>query len=114
MKQMPERRGRPEKEGKTTPLLGRSADIIANTLKVNVKAIQQAKALIHEAPDLVTKVEAQAENITNAYAQVQERKGVDASLPHHAYEPLPATCFPRQVALFISSRCHGPGGGSIE
>ena len=36
------------------------------------------------------------------------------SLPHHAYELPPATCFPRQVALFFSSRCHGPDCGSIE
>ena len=36
------------------------------------------------------------------------------SFPHHAYELPPATCFPRQVALFFSSRCHGPDCGSIE
>jgi hypothetical protein len=58
MEQMPERRGRPGKEGKSSPDNGRSVGIVAKVFKVSDKFVQQAKALLAGAPDLAEQVAA--------------------------------------------------------
>jgi hypothetical protein len=52
LEQMPERRGRPEKGA--LPVHNRSRDDVAKTFKVGVNAVQQAKALLSDAPDLAS------------------------------------------------------------
>jgi ParB-like chromosome segregation protein Spo0J len=72
LEQMPERRGRPGKDGKTSHVLSR--DLAASTFKVSDKSVQQAKAVLAEAPDLAAQVESCAISLASAYEQTQGRK----------------------------------------
>ncbi|MFO0843280.1 MAG: hypothetical protein U0797_12935 [Gemmataceae bacterium] len=72
MEQMPERRGRPGKDGKSSHVLSR--DIVSAQFKVSDKAVQQAKALLTDAPDLANQVETCALYLAAAYDQLQERR----------------------------------------
>ncbi len=76
LKQFPERRGgdRTKQPGKTSPVAPRSREIVAKEFKVSDKSVQQAMALLDEAPDLVTQVEACALSLAAAYAQHQARE----------------------------------------
>jgi acetoin utilization deacetylase AcuC-like enzyme len=58
MDAMPERRGG-NQSGKSTHF-GKSRDQMATVFKVSDKSVQQAKAILAEAPDLVMQVEAGA------------------------------------------------------
>jgi hypothetical protein len=49
-------------------------DDVAKTFKVGVNAVQQAKAILAEAPDLAAQVESCALSLAGAYDQAQERK----------------------------------------
>jgi hypothetical protein len=54
--------------------LGRARNDAAREFKVGVNAIQQAKALLAEAPDLAAQVEGQTLAITQAYEELQQRR----------------------------------------
>jgi hypothetical protein len=61
LEKMPERRGRPSKGKEKVPEPGtlfRSRDTLAKTFNVGKNAIQQALALLDEAPDIAAQVEA--------------------------------------------------------
>src|SRR5262249_19109968 len=53
---------------------GRATDDAAKVFKVGVNAVQQAKALLAEAPDLAAQVEARLLTITDAYKQFRGRQ----------------------------------------
>jgi hypothetical protein len=58
LERMPERRGRPKKGEENLPDSGTlSRDMVAKKFKVNKESVQQAKALLVEAPDLAEQVE---------------------------------------------------------
>lgn len=76
MEMVPERRGRPKK-GENVPEEGtlfRSREALAGQFKVGKNAIQQAKAILAEAPDLAMQVDACALSLAAAYEQLQERR----------------------------------------
>ena len=54
LEQMPERRGRPGKDGKSSHVLSR--DLVAKQFKVSDKSVQQAKSLLANAADLAERV----------------------------------------------------------
>jgi hypothetical protein len=72
LEQMPERRGRPGKDGKSSQVLSR--DVVANQFKVSDKSVQQARALLTESPDLASQVECCALSLAAAYEQLQDRR----------------------------------------
>lgn len=75
LEKMPERRGRPEKSATDNGTFrGRSTEAMAKTFKVGVNAIQSAKAILAEAPDLASQVEACALSLAAAYEQLQSRR----------------------------------------
>lgn len=59
--------------GKSSPL-GRSRDDAAKTFKVSDKSVQQAKALLAEAPDLAEQVESCTLSLADAYGQLQNAR----------------------------------------
>lgn len=59
--------------GKTSPN-GRARDDVGKVFKVSDKSVQQAKALLTDAPDLATQVEGGAMPLATAYEQHVERK----------------------------------------
>jgi hypothetical protein len=76
MEQMPERRGgdrKSDQKGNSSPV-GRSVGIVALQFKVSDKSIQQAKALLKEAPDLAAQVESCSLSIAAAYEELQHRR----------------------------------------
>jgi hypothetical protein len=62
---------RSKSNGKTCHL---KREDLGRTFKVNHMAVQQAKALLKEAPDLAQQVSARLLNITNAHIVHQQRK----------------------------------------
>ena len=58
MEHMPERRGgdRTKQTGKTSQFAPWSREVVAKTFKVSDKSVQQAKAILSEAPDLAEQV----------------------------------------------------------
>lgn len=74
LEQMPERRGGDRTKGKVDGQSTLSRQSLARTFKVGEKAIQQAKALLTEAPDLASQVEACAVSLLDAYEQLQKRR----------------------------------------
>ena len=76
METMPDRRGgdrKSDQKGKTSPS-GRARDVVANEFKVSDKAVQQAKALLSDAPDLVQQVESCTLSLAAAYEELQDRR----------------------------------------
>jgi hypothetical protein len=74
LEQMPERRGRPEKDGKSSHNFGLSRDLVSKTFKVSDKSVQQAKAILIEAPDLAAQVESCATSLAAAYEELHDRR----------------------------------------
>ncbi len=68
---MPERRGGPA-NGKKVPGQGtfKSRELLAQQFKVGKNAIEYAKALLSDAPDLVSQVQSCAASLDSAYEQL--------------------------------------------
>lgn len=60
--------------GAERPAHPKTRDMLAKIHRVNKEAIQQAKALLAESPDLVEQVDQGLLDITSAYEQLQERR----------------------------------------
>jgi hypothetical protein len=73
MEQTPERRGRPGKDAPSVQNFS-SREVVAKTFKVGVNAVQQARALFSEAPDLASQVEACTMSLAAAYEELQNRR----------------------------------------
>lgn len=75
LEKFPERRGRPEKSGRSVHNNGhKSRDSVAAMFKVGVHSIQQAKAILGEAPDLVEQVESKTRSLADAFEDLQTRR----------------------------------------
>jgi hypothetical protein len=76
MERYPQRWGgdrRSDQAGKSSPL-GRKREEAAKEFKVSDKSVEQAKALLAEAPDLAQQVETQSLTLAGAYETLQTRR----------------------------------------
>jgi hypothetical protein len=76
LEEMPERRGGDQRKqnGKTSHLAPLSREVVAGKFKVSDKFVQQARALLSDAPDLAEQVENNTLSLASAYAEVQRRR----------------------------------------